>query len=407
MAAGYEGCIDHEAVELAVASQSNLIRLHVVESIMQEPYSNLFEGGVWEANTGATRTATVPGRNVLNQNMANPTAVSKVDLCGYVGNTSYGGSTDYTTTMGGYRGRSEDICVHQAFHAVEGALAANERMLTKGIKEFIAADARFNALLQSGHKFIAQAGQNWTDLINGGDREIAVDFPAIGLPNSAVPHQTLVYLDKWIRDTADVVPFGSGEGSYAVYITSNWEIERMRNEAGLAQLQGQYIQGGDSAAKSADSRYSFAEYPYRGIKTAVDPRPLRFNTVDGDNFPVLIQPYAQVAADNGVEWRINPSWLEAAYEVSFLFYRYSFTKLVPQRYLGEGGAKFPQFDLGGRLEWFNERSQGCNEFGDFGHFIWEVVRAWEPNMPWAVCPILFKRCDPDTGLTACPGLSED
>lgn len=400
----YETCVDHEAVELAVAEQTSLIRLHVIEGIMQEPYSNLFEGGTWDANTGQTLTTTVPGRAVLNQSMTAPSAISKVNLCGYTGAQSASGSTNYTTTMAGFRGRSEDICVHQAFHAVEGALAQAERMLVKGIKEFVGVDARYNMLLNSGHKYVTNASVGFLDRLTGGDREIAVDFAAVGAPNAGITHQALVYLDKFVRDTADVTPFGSGEGSYAVWIGSNWELERMRNEAGLAQLQGQYIQGGDAQAKKFDSQYSFAEFPYRGIKTAVDPRPLRFNAVDNDNFPVLIEPYVEVATDNGSEWRINPNWVDAKHEIGFLVYRYSFTRLVPSTYLGEGSAKFPQFDIGGRLQWFNEASQGCNEYKDFGHFNWEIIRAWRPDQPWAVVPVLYTRCDVDDGVTACDSL---
>jgi hypothetical protein len=406
----YDTCYDVDALNLACETQANLIKLNAVQNlVINAPYCNLYDGGTWEAFTGATRTQTVPGRTVLNQDMVNPTATAKVDLCGWVGPTAYGGATNFTTTMGGYRGRSEDICLHQAFHAVEGALEVNQRNLVEGIKEFMEADCRANLLVQSGHKFNAAwtaAGQNFFNMLNGGEKSIAVDFPALGLPDSSMPHQALVYLDKHLRETASVIPFGAGANAYAIWITSSWELERMRNEAPEVSTNlPLYIAGGDAAAKQADSGYQFNWF-YRGIKCAVDNRPLRFNEIDQDNFPVLLQPYVQVAGDHGVEWHINPVWLDAEYEIGFLVYRYTFKRLVPEKLTKIGGATWPAQYSFGELSWKNLSSIGCNEDGDTGHFNYQIIRAFEPNQPWAVCPVMFKRCKPDYGFEVCTGLSE-
>lgn len=401
-----DGCTPAD-IESGIAAQNSLIRTEVIESAMMNPYSNLFLGGTMEAHIGEDLITTVPGRTVMNQSMTQPEVIRTINTCGQQGPTAEFGSTNYTARMESIRGRGPDLCVKQQFHAVENALEAMIRQMRRGITELMAADARRILLSLSGHKFVAyDASVPFFDKLTGGEREISTAFASLGVPNASMPHKALVRLMTYLMETSDVERFGQGDGAYAVYIGSSESIERMRDESGLRTETLAYIQGSDAAAKAAMRRYTFAQYPYRGIRTAIDERPLRFNNVDGNNFPILVEPYEEVATDNGTEWRITDAWKNAGYEVSFLVFANTFKRVVPQALTREGDATWPAQFVMGQMQWKNLQSYNCNEYGDTGHFIYEVIRMWQPVMPWAVCPILQKRCEPDDGFQACTGVSQ-
>jgi hypothetical protein len=274
----------------------------------------------------------------------------------------------------------------------------------------MAADARANLIRNSGQKVLWQTGTGqslFTDMLTGDDMEVTVDFASLGYPNARIPFKALVALNNHVQENCQGIElFGSGAGAHGIFIASSEMIEAHREESGLKTETLALVQGGDAEATAALKRYQFADYPYRGLRSAVDKRPLRFNLVDGDNFPVFVEPYTEVAADEGSIWKVNPHWKEARYEVSFLVYKGSFRRNVPARYAGEGDIKFPEQFAMGELKWFNVASNGCNEFNETGHFNYNIVRNWEPLAPWAVIPILSKRCAPDYGSDACSTSSE-
>jgi hypothetical protein len=406
MAYTTESCTPAE-LDWSLKQQASLEKLVVAYDIMlNDPYANLVTGGTLEAGVGETIKHTIPGRPVLNQSMTIPAKVLRTSSCGVTGPTAGFGSNDYETKVYTIRGQSPDLCVSKAFHAVEGEAAALQEGFRKIIREHMAADTRATMLQQSGFKFNAVSTQGFYNRVSGGDRQIAVDFPAYGYPDAAMTHKNLVRLNTHMIETGNVQPFGEGDGGYAVFVGSSELIEHMRDDSGLKTETLAFVQGADSAAKDAMRRFSFAEYPYRGIKTARDLRPLRFNLIDGDNFPVLIEPYQEVAADDGTRWAISNDWLTAKYEVSFLVYRNSFKRIVPARFTRAGDAVWePQF-AGGEIDWLNVKTRDCNAYGDIGNFFYQILVGWQATSPWSVCPIISKRCDWVDDMAPCTGVSE-
>ncbi len=164
--------------------------------------------------------------------------------------------------------------------------------------------------------------------------------------------------------------------------------------------------GNDKASQDVLKKYAFIEYPYRGIKLGIDQQPLRFNTVNGDGFPVLIEPLVRTVTDYGVENATNPAWVNALYEVGFLLSKGTFKRLVPERFVGEGSMKFdPQFIMG-ELDWHYVKDNVCNVWGDFGFHKYQIVRAFQARRPHGVVPVLYKRCTEDLGLTTCTALTD-
>ncbi len=190
--------------------------------------------------------------------------------------------------------------------------------------------------------------------------------------------------------TAHSIPVAD---TYAVLVTSKETNDALRtdapvNNALVASTTGGYKDGHDGLWK-----YTFIDYNFRGLKLAIDPKPLRFNQIDGNGFPILLEPYLQVSTNAaGLTWKTNPAWSNAAYEVDFMFFaRDAFARLTPQRYSGEGMAKWPAGMFGGELNWLNIL-ESCNPYQDFGWFQYRIIRAVQPQAPHYVAAILAKRC---------------
>ncbi|MFB1500823.1 hypothetical protein [Thiocapsa sp. N5-Cardenillas] len=395
-----------EELNTGIAAQSSRIRLEAIKwDALTNPYANLIDGGTQEAHTGAVITTVVPERVVLNQSMTVPDTVLKTALCGRTGPQAEYGMTQYTTQMRALDGKGPLLCVHQAFHLVERGLVTMETGLKNAVRDLSMADIRAQMLILSGLKFVMTATGSPLDYITGGENQIQVDFEGSN-PSAELTHQALVNLRNLMLEELNVEPFGTGDGAYAAFIGSSGIIEKMRNESGLKTETLAFVGGSDAAAKAALRRYTFAQYPYRGIRTAIDPKPLRFNEVDGNGFPILIEPYVEVATDHGSGWRTNPDWRKGGGEVGFLVFANALRRIVPGRYSGEGEAKFPPQHSMGELKWVNPQTLECNVWQDYGQFVFRIIRAFEGIMPYAICPILYRRCREDWGQNPCTGISE-
>ena len=386
-----------------LADQTSRIQAVLARYLMTtEPYSNLLEGGTFAAQNGTQLLTVVPDRMVSNKSLVAPTLLPFTQICGFQGTVGSWGQHRYTAQLGYDRGRSPDICVNDEFYVVKDSLRNAIQQLKDFTREYIMADNRWNMVLRSGTKITLKAAAGVpADVISGGTiGAVDVNFPG-GLPDCPLTYEFVKYLDIHIRETLAPDLFGDGAGEYAVLITSGAQNERLRNEAGVRQdLLGMVI-GGGAQEKALIKNYAFVEYPYRGLKAGIDWRPIRFNTVDLNGYPVPIEPYVAQAADTGLVNAVNPAWALAQYEVSFLIYKNTFRRVVPERFIGEGEAKFePQFVMG-ELNWHYVLDNVCNVYGDFGFFKWQVIRGFQPIKPYLCIPILHKRCAQPMGLEAC------
>jgi hypothetical protein len=79
----------------------------------------------------------------------------------------------------------------------------------------------------------------------------------------------------------------------------------------------------------------------------------------------------------------------------------TFTREVPEEYLGEGMTKFERQNWGGRLTWHNVKDNCENITGNKGFHYWQLAAGFRPERPEFVIPILHLRCIDDLGLTPC------
>ena len=390
-----------------IATQVSKLRNDLIRFIaLQDPYANLIEGGTTPNNSGETIRTLVTNRMVTNQSLTRPSFSDTIDQCGTVGPKAEYGQTEFTTKLQTMRGQGPNICLNQARYSVLDSYRIAEQNLKDAIKTLNAADIRNQLLTLSGVKVVLRAGAtNLGQVMTGGYNQVSTNFLGV-LPDAPVSHKFLVVLSNYMRDNLSPEFFGDGAGQHFVFISSSDQTEVLRNEAGVKQDLLGITQGSFSEGKDIIKKYAFIDYPYRGLKLAIDQQPLRFNTIDGNGFPVFIEPLVSTVTDYGVENATNPDWVSAQYEVGFLVSKGTFKRLVPERYVGEGTMKFdPQFVMG-ELQWHYVLDSTCNVWGDFGFHKYQIVRAFQSRRPHGVIPILYRRCALDLGLTQCDGLTD-
>ncbi len=386
-----------------IASQVAILRNDLIRFIaLNDPYSNLVEGGTTPNNAGEQIKTLVTSRLVTNQSLTAPSFGNLENTsCGLIGPAAEFGQTQFTTTLEVLRGKGPTICVNQARFAVLDAYRIAEQNLKDAIKTVNAADIRNQLLRLSGVKAVLTTGAtNLGQLLTGGYNQVSVNFLG-GLPTSPVSYKFLVALSNYMRDNLSPEFFGDGSGQYFVFIGGSDQIETLRNETNVKSDLQAFAKGGFSDAKNELMKYAFIDYPYRQIKLAIDQQPLRFNTVNGSGFPNFIEPLVRTVTDFGVQNLTNPAWVNANYEVGFLVSKGAFRRLVPERFVGEGTFKWePQYIMG-ELMWSNIKDNQCNPWGDFGFHLYQIVRAFQARRPHGVIPMLYKRCAQDLGLNAC------
>lgn len=385
----------------SLRDQASLIRLQIMNEIsLGDPYASLYEGGTVAPHEGETITTQLAGRPVMNKSFTAPAFVAKSTLCNLKGEQADFGSEQYTATLEGTRGESQLICVHNNFNKLDRELEQHVNGLKENIKEFVMADHRYNLLLNSGHKYVARSTLGFNQRITGAEYTVATGFVG-GLPDATLTWRQLVRLVKELKTRMRITGFGFGANLHARFIGSAELVENLRNEQTNHAELSTLAQGGDRETIAAFKSFNW-EMPYRGISMAEDERPLRFNTVNASGFPVLIEPYEVKVGNAGEHETIQDDWIEAEYEVSFLALGMPFKKLVPEDLtVGGGGARWAPQNVIGTVEWLMERDMTVNKYGDLGQWIWQVIRAYQPTKPWAVVPILSKRCSPGDDITAC------
>lgn len=401
-----------EAADISnvLADQNPILRNEMINYLaLEEPFLNLMDGGTVENNIGEEIKTLVTSRTVLNKSLTEPEFTNLAEACLLGDDVAEHGSTEFTTQLQIDNGRGPNICVNQARHKVVESFRIQTENLKSAIKTYIAADNRGSVVRLSGLKAVAYAGGNPWNTTNGGYNQVSAAFPNDGLPTSDISFKYVKGLTNRMRDEFSPELFGTGSDAHFVLSGGTVILDKIREETGFKADLHAVVSGGFSDARKALERYAFIDYNVRGLKFAIDQQPLRFNEVDGNGYPVWIEPLVRVSTDYGVEARVNPDWVNALHEAAMLWSKGAFKRLVPKSYLGEPGSqmKFPAQMYFGEIQWHNVIDNTCNPWGDIGWHKWRIARAFQARRPHGVIPILFKRCNEDYGLDTCEAFSSD
>lgn len=403
----FAACSDIETAANLVANQNALIRDTMITTIaLKSPWAQLLPSGTVENNIGENITSLVTPRAVIGQSLTTPVFGDLSQSCGTNGNETSWGQYQYVTKLKLMRGRSQDICVNAARFTVINSFRTAVESLKQEILELWNSDVRAQVRDLAGVKAVIRSTDDTVnDALTGGIWQVNAPWRGV-LPTARVTFSWLKQLYNYAVARLSVEQFGSGMDQHSVFIGSSEIIDSLRNEAGVnsalvAATTGQYTKDG----KDALFNPLWIDSNFRGIKMAVDYVPLRFNSLDGDDAPDYIEPYSTGSADYGYTAGNNSAWDNAQYEIGFMVFKNAFRRLVPQRYVGEGEMKYGDQLFGGQLQWIYRLDNNCNVWGDFGHFQFQIARAYESMRPMTIIPIAYKRCAYDLGLSACSDFS--
>jgi hypothetical protein len=370
------------------------------------PFVNILEGGTFPSGTSDEIRTSVQLQAAPGDSLAIPTFVCDTDLCGTQGLQDLSDSIDFTARLESKRGKGPRVCVKKGYSSYKTTYLAAEDSLKKLVTQYINADTRAQLYLRSASKFTAVAGYDFNSLFTGGaETDIGVKFAPI-LPTGPVSFKALHYLARYLKENLFADMFdasGQGQMNFRV-IASSDIVNALREEADVKDALCCLTNGSYKFGEESLRGYSWESAgAFRGISFGIDQRPLRATGFTAAGLLNIVDPLTIVANDckNTAYAKVNPAWTAALYEVMFMFAQRSFRRLVPERYVGEGSFKFaPQLHMG-ELDWHYEIDNDCNAFGDFGWHQYQITRAYQPERPQFVVPILVKRCDGDLGLVAC------
>lgn len=368
------------------------------------PFLNVLTGGTFASETSDEVRSVVQMQANPGDSLVAPVFTNDTEICGTVGNETQTSTIDFTYRLQSLRGKGSRICVKKGYAAFKGSYSMAEDALKKNITQLLNADIRSQLLTKSASKFVAVPGQPFSTLFTGGtEADLGVGFVDLeptGMMTFAATHKLM----RYVREVLLGETF-EGQGGHAKVIGSSDLIESFREETGVKEVMLNLASGSYRLGESVLTGYQWESGAvYRGLQFGIDQRPLRATSINVDGTLNLVNPYEAVldVPNNKSYAKIAAGWLAAPLEVGFLVFANTFERQVPQRYIGEGSFKFaPQLHMG-ELEWHYQVDNDCNIHGDYGFHKWQITRAYRPMRPQHVVPFVYKRCDADMGLVACP-----
>lgn len=403
-------CLSTTALHDFFSKDVNRIQGRVVPSLAaNSPYLGVNETGTFPAGISDQQRAVVtqmipPAVSLTNPNWS--ARACRKEPCPHEA-----GSDEYAYSLQENFDRSDWLCLAAGYSAVRGNLVQFEKSYENLITLYWNAWLRWQNYSLSANKIVAfdNGKVSFNDLLTTG---VGCKFAAGIIPNSPLTFQFVQLCMTFMihaRFCGPAYRYGSGVDQHLRMITDQQTIFGFRNDPAVredlrAAVKGRFVDRYDQLFG-----YSWMG-PYQGLGFGVDETILRadsINPVTGD--PNFIQPFLPntnpaSAATVGVKAVINPAWLSAPYQVSFLYGKGAFMRLIPEEYLGEGTAKFDKQFYTGQLQWHNQRDNECNVRGDSGFWYWTQAAAMRPERPEFCMAILHARCQEDLGLNPCSNL---
>lgn len=370
------------------------------ESVVRNtPYMSLVDTKVIDfTNHDKNWQTTVANRAYMEQNVDVPDFRDVDTAVGWVPDADSHGFTKYTTTLQEMRGIGPQVSFVGGRHAVATSLRRTEEALAKEITLMQGNRIRASIMGMSGVKWVCTRAGG-IDTITGNQKNLSADWEAV-TPDAAPTWATIKHLNTFMREEMDAQPFGEDMGGgYLTLIAGQNLIQKLRAEEEVNGLVAELVRGGYNEGKALREAYSFLNFRNQGIQLGVDPYPLRYNALDGNDDPVILPSTIKSTDDYaGAGAKINPAWRTAEYEIAFLVARDAFGLILPKLYTGEASFKFNPRMVSGRLKWVHESGTRSDIFGDVGFHAYRIENAIEPLNPHFVLPIAYRRPAIDMGV---------
>lgn len=394
-------CLDVTTANDFLAKDSNRISGRIAESLaINSPWINAIRTGTFKSGVSDTQRSVVQEAVAPALSQATPNWSSFA--CSREPAQVQTGSTEYQYTPQAYFERGPTFCVTQAFSSFMNAIQMSEDAIVNHVNTLWNSWIRYQMYYNSSTKVVADSQANGLNCVIASGFQ--TNFPN-ATPDSPLSFAFLKKIANYMTHqllAGTEFQFGSGGQKHFRLISDQDTIDSLRNEANVradlrAFTTGQYTKEGKDALLS----YSW-EGPYQGIAFGVDQSILRANSYNQSTGEIqFVEPFISQATTKGTMRIVNPDWLNAPLQVSFLFADKSFVREVPEEFLGQGMTRFDKQFWGGKVVWHNVKDMTCNIKGDTGFHYYDLAAAIRPVRPGFMIPILHLRCQENLGLSSC------
>lgn len=397
------GCLSVQAANDFLAKDSNRIAGRIIRSLaINSPWLNVIDTSTFPSGVSDVQRAVIQGAvaPVLSQATPNWGAFA----CTKTPGTIQTGLTEYQYTPLSYFERGPTFCVTQAYSAFRNGIRMAEMSITDHVVTLWNSWIRYQLFLNSATKVTVASGQPLSNMIATG---FGTNFPIVGghplIPDSPITFKFLKALANYMTHVllaGSEFQFGSGAQKHFRFISDQTTVDSMRNQAEVRSDLRFISSSGTPGSKEALMSYSW-EGPYQGVGFGVDQSITRASGLNHDGSINFIEPFLAIPSTKGVIRAVNPAWLAAPYQVSYLMGYGSFVREIPEEFLGEGMVRFDKQFWGGKVVWHNVQDNTCNVKGDTGFHYYDLAAAMRPERPEFVLPILHARCTEDFCLVPC------
>lgn len=394
-------CITIGQADDFLTKDQNRVSGRIARSLaINSPWINVIETGTFAAGVSDVQRSVVQEAIAPALSQCNPQWGSF--SCSLPPQTVCYGSTEYQYTPQQYFEKSCPLCLQTSFSAFRNSIRMVEMSYTDHITTLWNSWIRAQLFSLSATKVIADStATSFDQLVSSG---LATNFVVGRTPDSPLTFKFLKFLANYLTHSllaGSEFKFGTGMEASFRFISDQATVDAMRNQADVRTDLRYIAAGGNSEARNALMQYNW-DGPYQGISFGVDQSIIRasgINTATGQI--CCVEPFLSAEATKGTKRVVNPDWLSAQYQVSFLLANHSFIREIPEEFLGEGLTKFERQNWGGKITWHNVKDNCDNITGNKGFHYWNLAAAIRPERPEFVIPILHVRCADDFCLTPC------
>ena len=206
-------------------------------------------------------------------------------------------------------------------------------------------------------------------------------------------------LDQWYLDVSRDSSDGSyatvdGQDQYALIISPEASQWIKKQNADIRQ-DLRFSSHVDELLKPFGVGWSYSGYLH-----VVDKQAPRY-TFSGGTF-TRVPYYTSIAATYGLKAAVNPAYVRAPYEVTFIFNPNVYTSRVPNVITDPGGnTHFNATNYRGKIRWMNIPDNNTNLEGTNGFFFSKFMQGSEPQRTEWGYAIMHQRCGPVTQYVSC------
>lgn len=393
-------CIEIGEASDFLSKNENLISGRIARSLaINSPWINVIETGTFRAGVSDVQRSVIQEAIAPALSQCNPTWATF--QCSLPPQTVCFGSTEYQYSPEQYFEKSCPLCLQTSFSAFRNSIRMVEMSYTDHIQTLWNSWIRAKMFNLSATKVVADStATSFSQIVSSG---LGTNFAAGRTPNSPLTFKFLKFISNYLTHNllaGSEFKWGNGASGVFRFISDQQTIDNFRNEDALRLDLRAIAAGCCEKGDKMLSSYSWLG-PWQGIEFGVDQSVIRVSGVRADGSVCCVEPFLSEAATKGTKRVVNPDWLSAAYQISFLIAKGSFVREIPEEFLGEGLTKFERQNWGGKITWHNVKDNCDNIQGNKGFHYWNLAAAFRPERPEFVIPILHLRCVDDMGLTSC------